>query len=232
MADKESFRVETDSMGDVKVPAGAYWGAQTQRAVENFSVSDLRIPVPLIRSLGLVKQVAAKVNGELGLLEPKIADAIGRAAAEMTVGEWDAHFPIDVFQTGSGTSWNMNANEVIANRANVLLGVPLGSKKPVHPNDHVNRGQSSNDVIPTVINIADRIQLDRCASALEGLHKSLARKAAEFDKVLKIGRTHLQDAVPMTTGQEFSGYARQVEKAREHLMRCSPGLEELAIGGT
>ena len=232
MADNKGFRVETDSMGDVKVPAGAYWGAQTQRAVENFSVSDLRIPVPLIRALGLVKQVAAKVNGELGLLEPKIADAIGRAAAEMTVGEWDAHFPIDVFQTGSGTSWNMNANEVIANRANELLGVPLGSKKPVHPNDHVNRGQSSNDVIPTVINIADRIQLDRCASALEGLHKSLAGKAAEFDTVLKIGRTHLQDAVPMTLGQEFSGYARQVEKAREHLLRCSPGLEELAIGGT
>ncbi len=232
MADKESFRVETDSMGDVKVPAGAYWGAQTQRAVENFSVSDLRIPVPLIRALGLVKQVAAKVNGELGLLEPKIADAVGRAAAEMTVGEWDAHFPIDVFQTGSGTSWNMNANEVIANRANELLGVPLGSKKPVHPNDHVNRGQSSNDVIPTVINIADRIQLDRCASALDSLRKSLARKAVEFDKVLKIGRTHLQDAVPMTLGQEFSGYARQVEKARELLLRCAPGLEELAIGGT
>jgi fumarate hydratase class II len=232
MAEKESFRVETDSMGDVKVPAGAYWGAQTQRAVENFSVSDLRIPVPLIRALGLVKQVAAKVNGELGLLEPKIADAVGRAAAEMTVGEWDAHFPIDVFQTGSGTSWNMNANEVIANRANELLGVPLGSKKPVHPNDHVNRGQSSNDVIPTVINIADRIQLDRCASALDSLHKSLARKAAEFAEVLKIGRTHLQDAVPMTLGQEFSGYARQVEKAREHLLRCAPGLEELAIGGT
>lgn len=232
MADKESFRVETDSMGDVKVPAGAYWGAQTQRAVENFSVSDLRIPVPLIRSLGLVKQVAAKVNGELGLLEPKIADAVGRAAAEMAAGKWDAHFPIDVFQTGSGTSWNMNANEVIANRANEVLGVPLGSKKPVHPNDHVNRGQSSNDVIPTVINIADRIQLDGCASALDGLHKSFSRKAAEFDKVLKIGRTHLQDAVPMTLGQEFSGYARQVEKAREHLLRCAPGLEELAIGGT
>src|SRR5208283_5254979 len=232
MADKESFRVETDSMGDVKVPAGAYWGAQTQRAVENFSVSDLRIPVPLIRALGLVKQVAAKVNGELGLLEPKIADAVGRAAAEMAAGKWDAQFPIDVFQTGSGTSWNMNANEVIANRANELLGVPLGSKKPVHPNDHVNRGQSSNDVIPTVINIADRIQLDGCASALDSLHKSLARKAVEFDKVLKIGRTHLQDAVPMTLGQEFSGYARQVEKARELVMRCAGSLEELAIGGT
>ena len=232
MKDKESFRVETDSMGDVKVPGGAYWGAQTQRAVENFSVSDLRIPVPLVRALGLVKQVAAIVNGELGLLEPRIAEAVGRASGEMAEGKWDAHFPIDVFQTGSGTSWNMNANEVIANRANELLGSPLGAKKPVHPNDHVNRGQSSNDVIPTVINIADRIQLDGCASALDGLRQSLARKAAEFAKVLKIGRTHLQDAVPMTLGQEFSGYARQVEKARELLMRCAPGLEELAIGGT
>ncbi len=232
MKDKESFRVETDSMGDVKVPGGAYWGAQTQRAVENFSVSDLRIPVPLVRALGLVKQVAAIVNGELGLLEPRIAEAVGRAAAEMAEGKWDAHFPIDVFQTGSGTSWNMNANEVIANRANELLGSPLGAKKPVHPNDHVNRGQSSNDVIPTVINIADRIQLDRCASALDALRQSLARKAAEFANVLKIGRTHLQDAVPMTLGQEFSGYTRQVEKARELLLRCAPGLEELAIGGT
>jgi fumarate hydratase, class II len=232
MSDKESFRIETDSMGNVKVPSGAYWGAQTQRAVENFSVSDLRIPVPLVRALGLVKQVAARVNGELGLLDPRIAEAVGRAAREMAEGNWDAHFPIDVFQTGSGTSWNMNANEVIANRANELLGSPLGSKKPVHPNDHVNRGQSSNDVIPTVINIADRIQLDACASALDALRQSLALKAAEFADVLKIGRTHLQDAVPMTLGQEFSGYARQVEKARELLLRCAPGLEELAIGGT
>jgi fumarate hydratase class II len=232
MSDKESFRIETDSMGNVKVPSGAYWGAQTQRAVENFSVSDLRIPVPLVRALGLVKQVAARVNGELGLLDPRIAEAVGRAAREMAEGNWDAHFPIDVFQTGSGTSWNMNANEVIANRANELLGSPLGSKKPVHPNDHVNRGQSSNDVIPTVINIADRIQLDACAAALDALRQSLALKAAEFADVLKIGRTHLQDAVPMTLGQEFSGYARQMEKARELLLRCAPGLEELAIGGT
>jgi fumarate hydratase class II len=227
-----TFRVETDSMGEVKVPAGAYWGAQTQRAVENFSVSDLRIPVALVRALGRVKNAAAVVNGALGLLEPRIAEAIGTAAEEMAQGKWDSHFPIDVFQTGSGTSWNMNANEVIANRANELLGAPVGSKKPVHPNDHVNRGQSSNDVIPTVISFANRVRLDGLVDAMGILQGSLARKAAEFAGVLKIGRTHLQDAVPMTLGQEFSGYARQVEKARELVMRCAPSLEELAIGGT
>jgi fumarate hydratase, class II len=225
-------RIETDSMGEVKVPATAYWGAQTQRAVDNFSVSDLRIPVALIRALGLVKQVAAIVNGELGLLEPLLADAVAKAAAEVAQGKWDAHFPIDVFQTGSGTSWNMNANEVIANRANELLGYPLGAKKPVHPNDLVNRGQSSNDVIPTAINIANRIQLDGLAAGLLILKESLSRKAEEFARVLKIGRTHLQDAVPMTLGQEFSGYARQIEKAREGLLACASRLEELAIGGT
>ena len=229
---ESSFRTETDSMGDVKVPAGAYWGAQTQRAVENFSVSDLRIPVSLVRALGQVKQAAASVNGALGLLEAPIAQAIVRAAEEVAQGKWDAHFPIDVFQTGSGTSWNMNANEVIANRANEILGAPLGSKKPVHPNDHVNRGQSSNDVIPTVISLANRVQLDGLVDAMGLLQGSFARKTAEFAGVLKIGRTHLQDAVPMTLGQEFSGYARQVEKVRDLVKRCAAGLEELAIGGT
>ncbi len=185
-----------------------------------------------MRALGQVKQAAAAVNGALGLLEPKIAQAIVQAAGEVAEGKWDAHFPIDVFQTGSGTSWNMNANEVIANRANELLGVPLGSKKPVHPNDHVNRGQSSNDVIPTVISLANRVRLDGLVEAMGLLQGSLARKASEFAGVLKIGRTHLQDAVPMTLGQEFSGYARQVEKVRELVMRCAAGLEELAIGGT
>jgi fumarate hydratase, class II len=227
-----SFRTETDSMGEVKVPSHAYWGAQTQRAVENFSVSDLRIPVPLVRALGQVKQAAASVNGSLGLLEPSVAQAIERAAGEVAEGKWDGHFPIDVFQTGSGTSWNMNANEVIANRANEILGAPLGSKTPVHPNDHVNRGQSSNDVIPTVISLANRVRLDGLVETMGHLQASLARKAAEFAGVLKIGRTHLQDAVPMTLGQEFSGYARQVEKARELVMRCAGSLEELAIGGT
>ncbi len=201
----ESFRTETDSLGTVTVPSWAAWGAQTQRAVENFSVSDLRIPVPLIRALGLVKEVAAEVNRDLGLIEKPIADAIVRAAREMADGAWNAHFPIDVFQTGSGTSWNMNANEVIANRANEILGSPLGSKTPVHPNDHVNRGQSSNDVIPTVISMADREEAGETVLALGTLRESLERKARQFADVLKIGRTHLQDAVPMTLGQELSG---------------------------
>jgi len=231
-AAQESYRIETDSFGDVKVPTWAYWGAQTQRAVDNFSVSDLRIPVPLIRALGLVKEVSAEVNHGLGLIEGSIAKTVMQAAREMAEGAWNAHFPIDVFQTGSGTSWNMNANEVIANRANEILGHPRGSKKPVHPNDHVNRGQSSNDVIPTVISMADREEAGEAARALGLLQESLERKTREFASVLKIGRTHLQDAVPMTLGQEFSGYARQVEKGRELLERCFPGLEELAIGGT
>ena len=229
---EEAFRVETDSMGEVRVPAWAYWGAQTQRAVDNFSVSDLRIPVPFIRALAIIKEASASVNAGLGLIERTIGDAIVKAAREVAEGKWDSHFPIDVFQTGSGTSWNMNANEVIANRANEMLGSPLGAKKPVHPNDHVNRGQSSNDDIPTAINIADRLQAEELAGALEALHRSLERKVSELSNVLKLGRTHLQDAVPMTLGQEFSGYARQMEKARELLLRCFPSLEELAIGGT
>lgn len=230
--DKQTFRTETDSLGNVSVPSWAYWGAQTQRAVDNFSVSDLRIPQSLIRALGLVKGVAAEVNHGLGLLEEPLARAITQAAGEVAEGTWNGHFPIDVFQTGSGTSWNMNANEVIANRANEILGFPRGSKKPVHPNDHVNRGQSSNDVIPTVISMADREEAAQTARALRALQESLEKKALEFTDVLKIGRTHLQDAVPMTLGQEFSGYARQVEKGRQVLERCFPGLEELAIGGT
>jgi len=229
---QESHRTETDSLGNVKVPSWAYWGAQTQRAVENFSVSDLRIPVPLIRALGIVKEVAAVVNRDLGLIDKPLSDAIMKAAREMAEGAWNAHFPIDVFQTGSGTSWNMNANEVIANRANEILGAPLGAKKPVHPNDHVNRGQSSNDVIPTVISMADREEAALTAQALGKLQESLERKAGQLGEVLKIGRTHLQDAVPMTLGQEFSGYARQIEKGRELLERSFPDLEELAIGGT
>jgi fumarate hydratase class II len=229
---QQSFRTETDSLGDVSVPSWAYWGAQTQRAVDNFSVSDLRIPRPLIKALGIVKEVAAEINYGLGLLERGIAGAIRQAAREMADGAWNDHFPIDVFQTGSGTSWNMNANEVIANRANEILGFPRGAKKPVHPNDHVNRGQSSNDVIPTVISMADREEAGEAALALGLLQESLERKAREFASVVKIGRTHLQDAVPMTLGQEFSGYARQIEKGRQLLERCFPDLEELAIGGT
>ncbi len=229
---KETFRIESDSMGDIPVPSWAYWGAQTQRAVANFSISGLKMPAPLIRALGAVKAAAAAVNAELGLLEKRAAQAVLQAAREVREGAWDAHFPVDVFQTGSGTSWNMNANEVIANRANEILGSPLGAKAPVHPNDHVNRSQSSNDAIPTAINIADRLLLDGLAEALGKLGSSLARKAKEFSGILKLGRTHLQDAVPMTLGQEFEGYARQAEKARERVLSCRASLEELPIGGT
>ena len=225
-------RVETDSMGEVQVPSWALWGAQTQRAVNNFSISALKIPMAMIRALGRIKAAAARANAALGLIDDGIAGAVTRASEETAEGKWDAHFPIDVFQTGSGTSWNMNANEVIANRANQILGAPLGVKKPVHPNDHVNRGQSSNDVIPSALHIADRLSAAVLAEALEKLSASLARKAAELKDVLKIGRTHLQDAVPMTLGQELSGWARQIQKAREQLISCFPDLEELALGGT
>jgi fumarate hydratase class II len=219
-------------MGEVRLPAWAYWGAQTQRAVENFAVSDKRIPAGMIAALALIKRYCAEVNGELGLLEPKTSEAIARAADELAAGQWNAHFPIDVFQTGSGTSWNMNANELLANRANQLLGSPLGSRKPVHPNDHVNRGQSSNDVIPAAIHIADRLAAERLRAELAALAEALEAKAAEFRDVLKLGRTHLQDAVPMTLGQEFSGYAAQVRHGLRRLESCLPRLEELALGGT
>ena len=226
------FRTEADTMGQVTLPAWAYWGAQTQRAVENFGVSDKRIPPTLIRALGAIKGAAAEVNAELGAVPQELAEAITQAAGEMEQGRWDEHFPIDVFQTGSGTSWNMNANEVIANRANELLGSPLGAKKPVHPNDHVNCGQSSNDVIPTAIHVADRLVADGLVAALRGLEESLHAKAAAFAEVIKIGRTHLQDAVPITLGQEFSGYASQIHKAIRRVENTYPHLEELALGGT
>ncbi|MBM3325074.1 MAG: class II fumarate hydratase [Calditrichaeota bacterium] len=228
----DNFRIEKDTMGEIQVPAWAYWGAQTQRAVENFAVSGLRMPPMMIAALGLVKRCAAQVNGDLGLLEPRLAEVIAQAAEEVADGKWNEHFPVDVFQTGSGTSTNMNANEVIANRANELLGSPLGSKKPVHPNDHVNLGQSSNDVFPTAIHIAVRQQLDLLIERLRRLQASLARKSEEFKDVLKIGRTHLQDAVPMTLGQEFSGYASQVKHAIRRIERTFADLEELALGGT
>ena len=225
-------RRETDTMGEVAIPSWAYWGAQTQRAVENFGVSDKTIPAPLIRAIGLLKRCAAETNGELGLIDASLVDAIVRAAAELIDGTWDDHFPVDVFQTGSGTSWNMNANEVIANRANEILGVPLGKKHPVHPNDHVNRGQSSNDVIPTAIHMANRVEADRLIASLGQLEKALEAKASEFQRVVKIGRTHLQDAVPMTLGQEFSGYQAQIRNGRVRIAGVLPRLEDLALGGT
>lgn len=228
------YRIETDSMGEVKVPSWAYYGAQTQRAVDNFNISDLIMPLEVVQALALIKWAAAKANEKLGLLEPKIAQAIADAALKVAEGKiGKEHFPVDVFQTGSGTSTNMNVNEVIANLAIEALGGEIGSKKPIHPNDHVNKGQSSNDTIPSAIHIAAVLALDEKAiPALEALQASLARKAEEFDDIIKIGRTHLQDATPIRLGQEFSGYARQVELGIERLKQAREGLLELALGGT
>ena len=227
------YRVEKDSMGEVRVPAGAYYGAQTQRAVENFPVSGLGMPIPVVHAVALVKGVAAEVNAGLGILPAPLAEAISRAAREILEGRFDDQFVVDVFQTGSGTSTNMNVNEVLANRANELLGKPLGGNDPVHPNDHANRCQSSNDVIPSAIRIAARRELsERLLPALAALRDAFSGKAEEFSDVLKIGRTHLQDAVPVTLGQEFSGYASQVDHGIRRVRSTFADLEELPLGGT
>ena len=225
-------RIERDTMGELRVPAQAYYGVQTARAIENFPVSGLRFPRAFIRALGLIKSGAAIVNHSLGLLDKARADAIKRAGEEVIQGRWDAEFPVDIFQTGSGTSTNMNANEVIANRAAELMGGARGSKL-VHPNDHVNLGQSSNDVIPTAIHVAavESIQR-RLLPALGRLHRALAQKARAFDKIVKIGRTHLQDATPVRLGQEFAGYARQIELGIERARHAQSALKEVALGGT
>ncbi|MEX2443313.1 MAG: class II fumarate hydratase [Alkalispirochaeta sp.] len=228
----DQARYESDSMGQIEIPGWAYWGAQTQRAVENFGVSPMRIPVPMIQALALIKKSAASVNGSLGLVDRALVEAITQAAEEVRRGQWNDHYPIDVFQTGSGTSWNMNTNELIANRANEILGQPRGTRSPVHPNDHVNRGQSSNDVIPTAIHIANRVEAERLLTAVDHLAASLRAKEREFAELVKLGRTHLQDAVPMTLGQEFSGYAVQIEKAAGRIRNTLANLEELALGGT
>lgn len=228
----ETMRQESDSMGLIDIPAWGYWGAQTQRAVNNFGVSPLRAPAPFVRALALIKKNAASVNAALGQIDAVLAKAIVQAADEVLAGKWDEHFPIDVFQTGSGTSWNMNANELLANRANEILGQPLGTRKPVHPNDHVNRGQSSNDVIPTAVNISNRMAMEGLLEAVAHLATTLGAKEREFADLIKLGRTHLQDAVPMTLGQEFSGYRVQIEKAYQRLRNTLPSLEELALGGT
>ncbi|MCU0586550.1 MAG: class II fumarate hydratase [Syntrophobacteraceae bacterium] len=226
-------RREQDGMGEVWVPEEAYYGAQTQRAVENFPVSGQRLPRAFIGSLGLVKACAAVVNRELGLLDGERAGAIASAAREVAEGLLDDQFVVDVFQTGSGTSTNMNANEVIAGRANEILTGRRGGKSPVHPNDHVNLGQSSNDVIPTVIHLAAVAQIrDHLIPALASLGSRLEEKARELGDVLKIGRTHLQDAVPIRLGQEFGGYARQAELSAQRLERVLESLSELALGGT
>ncbi len=228
----ENFRLEHDSMGEVKVPSAAYYGAQTQRAVENFPVSGIGFPRPFIRALGMVKYAAAAANEELGLLEPRLGAAIRQAAAEIMDGKLAEQFVVDIFQTGSGTSTNMNANEVIANRALEILGKQRGGRE-VHPNDHVNLCQSSNDVIPTALHCAALTIAEReLLPALERLRAALARKAAEFDDVIKIGRTHLADATPVRLGQEFGGYARQIELGIERVKTAAAGLCELPLGGT
>ena len=225
-------RMERDTMGELAVPAAAYYGVQTARAVENFPISDLRFPRSFIRAIGSIKWAAATVNVSLGLLDKKIADAILAAGREVIDGRWDDQFPVDIFQTGSGTSTNMNANEVIANRAAEVLGGARGSKL-VHPNDHVNLGQSSNDVIPTAIHVAAVDVIERqLIPALTRLQKALAAKAHEFDRIVKIGRTHLQDATPIRLGQEFSGYARQIELGLERARHAQRVLSEVALGGT
>jgi fumarate hydratase class II len=225
-------RIERDTMGELAVPADAYYGVQTARAIENFPISPLRMPRSIIRAMGMIKRAAAVVNQSLGLLDKKQADAIKQAATEVVAGKLDAEFPVDIFQTGSGTSTNMNANEVISNRATELLGGARGSKL-VHPNDHVNLGQSSNDVIPTAIHIAAAETIQRqLIPALTRLHRALDRKAKEFDKIVKIGRTHLQDATPVRLGQEFGGYARQIELGIQRVKRAQEALSEVALGGT
>jgi len=225
-------RMERDTMGELAVPADAYYGVQTARAIENFPISPLRMPRSIIRSMGMIKRAAASVNHSLGLLDKKQADAIIKAATEVFEGRLDAEFPVDIFQTGSGTSTNMNTNEVISNRATELLGGVRGSKL-VHPNDHVNLGQSSNDVIPTAIHIAASESMQRqLLPALSRLHSALDRKAREFDSIVKIGRTHLQDATPVRLGQEFGGYARQIELGIGRMKRAQEALSEVALGGT
>src|SRR2546426_2261387 len=225
-------RTERDTMGEVAVPADAYYGVQTARAIRNFPISGLRFPRSFIRALGLIKWAAATVNESLGLIEKKVAEAIRKASWEVVEGRWDAEFPVDIFQTGSGTSTNMNANEVIANRAAELLGGARGSKL-IHPNDHVNLGQSSNDVIPTAIHVAAVEMIERqLLPALTRLHVALAAKAREFDSVVKIGRTHLQDATPIRLGQEFGGYARQIELGLDRVRRGQTALSEGGVGGT
>ena len=232
-APKSPYRIEKDSMGPVKVPKKAYYGAQTQRAIENFPVSGWRFGREFIYTLGLIKYTSAEVNSQLGLLHKRIARVIRMASQEVMKGTWDEQFVVDVFQTGSGTSTNMNANEVIANRANEILGGRKGTYRPVHPNDHVNLGQSSNDVFPSVIHITTVLLLQqRLLPALKGLHEALKGKEREFHSILKIGRTHLQDATPIRLGQEFGGYARQVELGIRRIQNAMESLAELPLGGT
>jgi fumarate hydratase class II len=233
MGEEANIRVERDSMGEVRVPEDAFYGASTERARENFPISGLRMPRRFIRALAQIKGAAALVNAELGLLETRLANPIQQAAEEVEEGKFDKDFVVDVFQTGSGTSTNTNANEVIANRANQILGQPLGSRKPVHPNDHVNKCQSSNDVIPSAMQLAALVAIhEELVPALAYLKDALDAKANEFMPVIKTGRTHLQDATPIRLGQEFAGYSGQVQRALDRIQRTAEELAELPLGGT
>jgi fumarate hydratase class II len=222
------YRTEKDSLGEVRVPKDALWGAQTQRAIENFPVSGIRFPRTFIRALGIIKASAAAANGDLGLLDKKVAEAIAQAAGEVAEGKWDEHFPLDVFQTGSATSTNMNANEVIANLASQML-----KDIHVHPNDHVNMCQSSNDVIPTAIHLSAYLDThERLLPTLRHLEETIGKRAGEFEEVVKTGRTHLMDAMPITFGQELGGWAKQVAQGMERIESVLPRLSRLALGGT
>ncbi len=227
------YRIEKDFLGDVKVPKNAYWGAQTQRAINNFPVSGLVFPPVFIRSLGAVKQACASVNREIGLLDSRLADAIIRSCEEVREGRFHDQFPVDVFQTGSATSTNMNANEVIATRANEILTRAKNTTTPVHPNNHVNMGQSSNDVIPTAIHVSARLHLEELLlPALGILHDTITGQQSRYRTAVKTGRTHLMDAMPLTVGQEMSGWATQIEYSRRRIESTFARLSELAIGGT
>lgn len=227
------YRIETDSFGEIEVPSDKYYGAQTARSLKNFKIGGETMPLPLIKALALLKKSAALTNQELGILDAKLADAIILAAKEVIAGKLDGNFPLVVWQTGSGTQTNMNINEVLSNRAIEILGGVVGSKKPVHPNDHVNMGQSSNDTFPTAMHIATAIEINQqLIPALEKLHLALLKKSEEFKDIVKIGRTHLQDATPMTLGQEFSGYAAQIEYGINRAKKSLESIYELAQGGT
>ena len=226
-------RIEKDSLGEVPVPSSAYYGAQTQRAVDNFPISGIPFPRAFLRALGIVKRSCAQANRDLGDLDDDLAKAIVQAADEVVEGQLDAHFPVDIFQTGSGTSTNMNANEVISNRAIELLGGAIGSKTPVHPNDHVNRGQSSNDVIPTASHVAVGVELhERLVPALRRLQEALEAKEQGWDHIVKTGRTHLMDATPVRLGQVFGGFAAQIERGVGRVEATYGRIHELALGGT
>ncbi len=226
-------RVESDSMGTIEVPADRYWGAQTQRSLQHFSIGDDRMPVEVVRAFGILKKACALVNLDLGKLPKDKADLIVRAAEEVIEGKLDDHFPLYVWQTGSGTQSNMNANEVISNRAIELAGAEMGSKKPIHPNDDVNMSQSSNDTFPTAMHIAAaQAVVERLLPSVRALRDALHARAEEFEDIVKIGRTHLQDAVPLTLGQEFSGYVAQLDDDLSRIEETLPGLFQLAVGGT